>query len=151
MRPSRVGSLAVLLILAFSVGQCTANSDMAPASPSLPPPEPTPVETIIKTVTEKQIEKVEIKTLSKQCRDVINLTKKIGETVVPLINSSGKSLDIMSDAHQAITASDGAALNDLRTRMYQLDGEQSKSTLDLTVYLMPSFRSNLEACERSIE
>lgn len=82
-----------------------------------------------------------------QCRDAVALAAKIGQAAVPLINSSGKALDIMSDAHQAITSSDGATLNSLRSKMYQLDGEQAKSTLDLSVYLMPSFKKSLGECQ----
>lgn len=144
MSERRYKGAAILLLaaLAFGAGKCSANQDSDDASPT-PRVIPGPTKTVTET---KQVTR---ESIPAPCREAMRLARKIDSTVNPLIAVGNKSLDIMADAHEAITTGDGSKLNELRSKMYQLTGKTSQPTVSLKVDIMPEFVKQMRACQRT--
>ena len=134
----KAAAVVMIAALAYGLGSCSAKQDSSGAHAPRVLPGPT------KTVTERETVTREV--MPQSCKDALRLAKEIDADAGPLIDVSDQALDIMEQAHESMTMSDGSKLNKLRSDLYQLSGKTSKPAVDLRINLMPEFDRQMKAC-----
>lgn len=134
----------MVVALAYGMGQCSAKQDAVDEShSSTPKVVPGPTKTVTKTET------ITRDTMPASCKEVLRLAREIDSNAGPLIDVSNQALDILEQAHEAITMGDGSRLNELRTHLYGLSGKTSKPAVNLQVDIAPEFDRQMRACAKT--
>jgi hypothetical protein len=143
MTPLRlVGTVAVVGVMVFSMGRCSAPG--GPDGPGESEREPAPAVTKVVKGDTKTVTKYK---MPGSCMKALDNLDAIIKAASGLGDAGNPQLDLMSQAHEAIAEKDFQRLVTLQDRQNKLNDKTTEHVKNLEVDLLPYYRRYEKECK----